>query len=522
MSESAPAKTLTANQSDRIVTSFEGAPSVPLADALARAAHQMARLAEPGYDRAARYIGQGSRTVHCGTVRVSDEVTRLAFAGARSTNAVPQAYRYFRQHMADVRQAALNGIKDGLIKTDRFLRSTTETIGYNLSRDREYLQQVSAKRVQNLGFYVHAVRESRTVAAVGSLSANIKDRISGLRRWAASVTMGALLTVGLAARQVADNGARIGRYLSEGSTSIQVGATEKLRSLAQSRHARVAGYAVAAVGLIGLGYAGGMAAAHGGGQAHASTIINGVVASFGHDSGSAATGQAAGELARAANSAAFEHTKILATTLGHSAAGHHLVRLATEASFQPTGQSLHHPVEAPTLHGHHVHRHAMASPHGVRGAEATSLADVLNGIEAHKHAGDLHGAMVPSHAVQPDSHSMADVLNGIELNSIAMHHAAGVGQVQGHLAAVGANPAASFGSVQHISMQSQPTDSGGLFGQAQNQPVAGTPEHDGLFASLASMTSRPLNLQVGTPSFLSVPHLLSDIGLGSAAPPAIN
>lgn len=375
-------------------------------------------------DRTALMVGATERAI----VRGAAVLTSGYNDAVAQVRAVPRAFTALLGHMTEMRRAASEGIKTGILETGRFFARQGGQAIDATRRTRDGLRDAATAHVTAVGSFVRSARESRPAPVEASMSVKVGEEASRLRRWATGITLGVAMTGRLVAHGTLEKAARARRFLSDGSLAIQVGATEGLRRVAQNRQMQMAGFVAAASGLVAVGLGahatdlGSMLTDLHAQMPDVSTMASSAARGAGHmfdaDSGvQVASADEIGRLANRALRAGSEYWSHVATAFGQAPAGQELVRVAggshvsgaAEAYAQAVhtggqGHGAHHVVaHAAGHHGHHGHAgHHAASRPGDQVADSLNDAELLkiklDGLKAG------HGTATVAHHVTNVSH----------------------------------------------------------------------------------------------------------------------
>lgn len=445
---------LRAHASDRLSAPLPVGPSI--SESLERAAEAAARLGSSAYSRLARFTGEGARTIHVGSKPaaaadvIGRVVVRIKIPSEPTETAAPDAFQLLADHMRRLRRSARDGVIEGMTEATRYFQNTAKSMGVAVVHSRDALKASALRQSEAFTGFARAAFHSSPMRTVSSAPIMVRDEIGRIRLAALGAATGAIMAVGTTLDRGLSNVARLGRFFSDTSLGIQVGATEALRKVGQSSQLRLGAYLVAGAGVA--------AAAFYLEQPHVATALASIADNASHQfSGNGGLGQAAvhmvghaqiampseiaqslsnsahhardlaysGQhvaaaftdgLARDAHQFGQSHAVHVATEIGRTALGREIVHLAMEHAVDTTGST--------TLHAVHVHAQKLLHSrhfgvhHYYHPAYAVPTADQLNGMELRRLA--AQGSMPIHHAVyQPHLASMdARTLNGRELEAI--------------------------------------------------------------------------------------------------------
>ena len=442
---------LKANLQDRLQTSYQHVSNP--GDALVDAGHQTARLASLGYDRLADFTDNAADVIHLGNPGL-EKTSRSLVADSHQTpvsntsvpQAVPRAFSLLMGHMATMRRAAVDGIKQGIMESNRLANSIVAGAQGSGQKNRQALETSVTIQALSVAAFARAANTIRVPSIPANTRLVVAEQASKLRLFSCSMTLGAVMGTRMVADVVLDKASRAARYMNDASVAIHVGGTETLRNAASNRYMRTIGYVAAAAGLVAIG------ASHGGDLVRSLDSMHSHLGNPMAFAGNAARGINAGMNAQVqtdslsnqalvdmmhratlaasnATRAASDYVTSVAQILGKTTYGQEIIKIAGQThslglmeSFGQASSHLFshvanssHPAHAVLPLHEHLNSTHMASRHIRHVAHATSVSeygdhtsDSLNGAELAKIKLD---ALRASHAA-------------VSTGQQAVHHAA--------------------------------------------------------------------------------------------------
>lgn len=226
--------------SARLKSSYSERSSV--ASELKKAAVAIGSLASPAYEKLAKFQTDGTESFEFGSR-----------AGKQTAGAKMSA------HFSNVTSGITKGIRESLVRTQDGLDLARGAMSGSMLSAKNTVSSAKTK-IGAIRAFVEAARSDPATPEMIRLSTtSVKEMSSRLHGFSKSLSSGILsaLSMGTAALKI--SGEKIARFLDDGSTTIFIGATETIRKVAQNRHLKLAGYAVAigGLGLFGLHSMGG-------------------------------------------------------------------------------------------------------------------------------------------------------------------------------------------------------------------------------------------------------------------------